>query len=159
MLLIECHDCTQRWVNSSIYIYIYTHEVLSIAFFKLYHLTYNLSFPVNVVILVLLAIAFLIILHRNLLNLNDFLKQENSGMKMLMLVKLKSFWHPHWSLPLCLQQTRCPGWSCPLRLTSCRVIRSSEQETRSQCSSPLQRRDWELLSPPWTASTATAKLM
>uniref|UniRef100_A0A671N5L7 Glycosyltransferase 8 domain-containing protein 1 n=1 Tax=Sinocyclocheilus anshuiensis TaxID=1608454 RepID=A0A671N5L7_9TELE len=32
---------------------------------------------VNVVILVLLVIAFLIILHRNLLNLNDFLKQEN----------------------------------------------------------------------------------
>ncbi|XP_065097833.1 glycosyltransferase 8 domain-containing protein 1 [Paramisgurnus dabryanus] len=32
---------------------------------------------VNVVILVLLAIAFLIIVHRNLLNLNDFLKQEN----------------------------------------------------------------------------------
>ncbi|KTG45566.1 hypothetical protein cypCar_00026012 [Cyprinus carpio] len=34
---------------------------------------------VNVVILVLLVIAFLIILHRNLLNLNDFLKQENSA--------------------------------------------------------------------------------
>uniref|UniRef100_A0A672LPT8 Glycosyltransferase 8 domain containing 1 n=1 Tax=Sinocyclocheilus grahami TaxID=75366 RepID=A0A672LPT8_SINGR len=36
-----------------------------------------MSFPVNVVILVLLVIAFLIVLHRNLLNLNDFLKQEN----------------------------------------------------------------------------------
>lgn len=33
---------------------------------------------VNVVILVLLVVAFLIVLHRNLLNLNDFLKQENS---------------------------------------------------------------------------------
>uniref|UniRef100_A0A4W4EDX1 Glycosyltransferase 8 domain-containing protein 1 n=1 Tax=Electrophorus electricus TaxID=8005 RepID=A0A4W4EDX1_ELEEL len=34
---------------------------------------------VNVLILVLLSIAFLIILHRNLLNLSDFLKQEDSG--------------------------------------------------------------------------------
>lgn len=33
---------------------------------------------VNVVILVLLAIAFIIVVYRNLLNLNDFLKQENS---------------------------------------------------------------------------------
>lgn len=33
---------------------------------------------VNVVILVLLSIAFLIILQRNLLNLSDFLKQDGS---------------------------------------------------------------------------------
>ncbi|NP_001007339.1 glycosyltransferase 8 domain-containing protein 1 [Danio rerio] len=33
---------------------------------------------VNVVILVLLVVAFLIVLHRNLLNLNDFLNQETS---------------------------------------------------------------------------------
>ncbi|XP_062842567.1 glycosyltransferase 8 domain-containing protein 1 [Trichomycterus rosablanca] len=33
---------------------------------------------VNVVILVLLSIAFLIIVHRNLLNLSDFLKQDSS---------------------------------------------------------------------------------
>ncbi|KAL6464416.1 hypothetical protein MHYP_G00267330 [Metynnis hypsauchen] len=33
---------------------------------------------VNVVILVLLSIAFLIIVHRNLLNLSDFLRQDNS---------------------------------------------------------------------------------
>lgn len=36
---------------------------------------------VNVVILVLLSIAFLIIVHRNLLNLSDFLKQDSSGSK------------------------------------------------------------------------------
>lgn len=36
---------------------------------------------VNVVILVLLSIAFLIIVHRNLLNLSDFLKQDGSGTK------------------------------------------------------------------------------
>lgn len=34
----------------------------------------------NVIILVLLAIAFLIIIQRNLLNLSDFLHKENPGM-------------------------------------------------------------------------------
>lgn len=43
---------------------------------------------VNVVILVLLSIAFLIIIHRNLLNLSDFLKQDGSGTKPLTLVSL-----------------------------------------------------------------------
>ncbi len=41
-----------------------------------------------------------------------------------------------------LLQTLCLGWSCRLRLTSCRIIRSSGQEMRFQWSSPLQRRDW-----------------
>lgn len=39
-----------------------------------------LCLPVNVVILVLLAVAFLIIVQRNLLNLSDFLHKEHPGM-------------------------------------------------------------------------------
>uniref|UniRef100_A0A3Q3VNR1 Glycosyltransferase 8 domain-containing protein 1 n=1 Tax=Mola mola TaxID=94237 RepID=A0A3Q3VNR1_MOLML len=39
----------------------------------------SLCLPVNVVILVLLAVAFLIIVQRNLLNLSDFLHKENPG--------------------------------------------------------------------------------
>lgn len=38
------------------------------------------QFTVNVLILVLLAVAFLIIVQRNLLNLSDFLHKENPGM-------------------------------------------------------------------------------
>lgn len=38
------------------------------------------KFPVNVLILVLLAVAFLIIVQRNLLNLSDFLHREKPGM-------------------------------------------------------------------------------
>lgn len=37
-------------------------------------------FSVNVIILVLLAVAFLIIVQRNLLNLSDFLHRENPGL-------------------------------------------------------------------------------
>lgn len=39
----------------------------------------SLCFSVNVVILVLLAVAFLIIVQRNLLNLSDFLHKESPG--------------------------------------------------------------------------------
>ena len=35
---------------------------------------------VNLVVLVLLAVAFLIVIQRNLLNLNDFLRKETPGM-------------------------------------------------------------------------------
>lgn len=41
---------------------------------------FSLCLSVNVVILVLLAVAFLIIVERNLLNLSDFLYKENPGM-------------------------------------------------------------------------------
>lgn len=37
-------------------------------------------FTVNVLILVLLAVAFLIVVQRNLLNLSDFLHKEKPGM-------------------------------------------------------------------------------
>lgn len=40
----------------------------------------SLCLSVNVVILVLLAVAFLIIVERNLLNLSDFLYKESPGM-------------------------------------------------------------------------------
>ncbi|KAK1799910.1 hypothetical protein P4O66_006427 [Electrophorus voltai] len=45
---------------------------------------------VNVLILVLLSIAFLIILHRNLLNLSDFLKQEDSDAAAGMILPFES---------------------------------------------------------------------
>lgn len=41
---------------------------------------YLLCLSVNVIILVLLAVAFLIIVQRNLLNLSDFLHTEKPGM-------------------------------------------------------------------------------
>lgn len=47
----------------------------------------SLFLTVNVVILVLLAVAFLIIVQRNLLNLSDFLHKENPGMFMFVLGK------------------------------------------------------------------------
>lgn len=43
-------------------------------------ISHVLCFSVNVIILVLLAVAFLIIVQRNLLNLSDFLHKENPGM-------------------------------------------------------------------------------
>lgn len=45
----------------------------------------SLCLPVNVVILVLLAVAFLIIVQRNLLNLSDFLHKENPGVFIMVL--------------------------------------------------------------------------
>ncbi|KAG9260593.1 glycosyltransferase 8 domain-containing protein 1 [Astyanax mexicanus] len=45
---------------------------------KFVFLSWPCCLSVNVVILVLLSIAFLIIVHRNLLNLSDFLKQDNA---------------------------------------------------------------------------------
>lgn len=44
----------------------------------------SLCLTVNVVILVLLAVAFLIIVERNLLNLSDFLYKESRGMFTIM---------------------------------------------------------------------------
>lgn len=51
-------------------------------FFRFFFNTYIYfpKFTVNVLILVLLAVAFLIIVQRNLLNLSDFLHKENPGM-------------------------------------------------------------------------------
>lgn len=56
-------------------------KVIKYKFFFFFFRVCVCFLPVNVVILVLLSIAFLIIVHRNLLNLSDFLKQDGSGIK------------------------------------------------------------------------------
>ncbi|XP_057217352.1 glycosyltransferase 8 domain-containing protein 1 [Triplophysa rosa] len=66
---------------------------------------------VNVVILVLLAIAFIIVVHRNLLNLNDFLKRENPDTVAGMLLPFETDF-------LSNQKVRMAGDEIPVLITA-----------------------------------------
>lgn len=133
--------------------------------------TSSLCFPVNVVVLVLLAVAFLIIVQRNLLNLSDFLHKEHPGVFIMVLpitkvVLLKS----HYTCPVLLGNgilaavcktqyvfIQMRSWLFPLN-QSC--LKTPDQwlrgkERRSLSSLLLLRTDLVLWSLPWTVSTTT----